>query len=179
MWNKFKTLLRNVEWITAMISGVSAIFMIVMIAIDVGMRNFFNDPIAGVFEITQYACMPLCVFPAMAFAYQQNVLPKFDGLSGHQNDTVRFITNIITGVVEIIIFAIMFRFSWTFAFNGMADKMTVTAGTGNLAIWPFYFFAPIGFTLLFIEVIVSHVDSFVEVIGHIKGKKTESSVEEK
>lgn len=167
---------RKVQMATALISGITASVMIVMISADVFMRNFFNSPIAGVYELTQYACMPLCVFPALAFAYAEKVLPKFEGISKHGNPKVRIIFNTFTGIIEIVTFSLVFYFSWQFAMNGLADHMAVTAGKQNLPIWPFYFFSPIGFTLLLIEIVITQITSFIDNIKAIRGGKNQENI---
>ncbi len=155
---KFDEKLKKVEmYIAIIISGVSAFTLMFLITADVIAKRGFLNPITGVYEMVQYIFMPLIVFPGLALCYSSNLLPKFDLLHSNIGKKANYGLEIFRMIVEILVFIIMFRFSFSLVAKGLANMDAVPMGKSTLATWPVYFLSPIGFGLLLLQVIVTRI----------------------
>lgn len=176
--NKINSVIRKICKITALISGGVSLFMVVIITCDVLARNLFGHPIVGVYEITQYVCMPLTVLPALSYAYFEGMLPKFELIKESHHKALRWITLILTAVVEILVFVLMAWGAWQYAINGTINQDATYSGTNMFPIWPFYWLSPIGFTVLAITVVFNHINKIWNLVKGNNGSLAEKVSEE-
>ena len=137
--------------------GIAAILMMLVIVSDVFLRNVFNSPLSGAYEIVQFYLMPLAIFPALAYTYSSGILPKLTELIEKAPRTFQNLTTYIILAIELIIFVLLTIYGWRFAMAGVSDQMAVPVGGQLLPLFPIYFVVPIGFGLVFIEVLISGI----------------------
>ena len=140
-----------------LIGGAICIFMVAFLCVSVFAQRILHSPITGVYEICQYLIMPLVCFPGFAYAYHHDLLPKFDLLSNKQNVVWQWFCLIANAAVEILVFAIMTYGAYRFAIKGSVDHVTTFAGSKIFPLYPFYWFSPIGFTILEITILYTHI----------------------
>lgn len=140
-----------IKLIGVWISGISLFGMMLFITADVFLRNTGGNTINGGFEIVQNYFMPILVFPALAYMYSSNVLPRMDLLMDRfQNRTKKFfIFGMI--IVELFIFVLMTQFTWEYAMEGLERKMSFPAAGTLYPIYPLFFFVPAAFALIIVE----------------------------
>lgn len=135
------------------ISGLAIFAMMWIIVIDVLMRNIFNKPLVGTYEIVQYYLMPLAIFPALAFAYWSGVLPRLSELISKLPEGVQRFHRWLILLVELLVFTLMTYYGFLFALSGLQESMAIPVGGKLLLVWPVYFLVPIGFFFVLVEVI--------------------------
>lgn len=153
--NKIERAVIFLQNLLAYLGGGVIILMMAMVVLDVLLRNLFNIPVYGVYELIQYACMPLVVFPAMAYTYHTGVLPKFDTFSKMGPVSLQRAMAFSVAIIEIVIFALLTYYQWRFAWSGYLDRMGIPIAGSVVTIWPLYFLNPVGFALLWFEILFS------------------------
>jgi TRAP-type C4-dicarboxylate transport system permease small subunit len=134
--------------------GIATILMMIVIVSDVFLRNVFNSPVSGAYEVVQFYLMPLAIFPALAYTYSSGILPRLTELI-EKAPRIHNVTTYIILIIELIIFALLTVYGWKFAMAGVSDQMAVPVGGNLLPLYPLYFVVPIGFGLVLLEVVIS------------------------
>jgi len=137
------------------VSGLAILGMMLIIVVDVTMRNVFSSPVSGTYEIVQFFLMPLAIFPALAYTYQSGVLPRLIEMveklpAGFQKFNRVFIT-----IIEIIIFTLLMVYGFKFAMSGLADQMAIPVSGSLIPVYPVYFLVPLSFASVLLEVLLS------------------------
>lgn len=138
-------------------SGFAILAMMLIIVADVFMRNVFETPLAGTYEIVQYFLMPLAVFPALGYAYWSGVLPRLSELISKAPPWFEKFNRILILIIDAIVFGMLTYFGFIFAIFGMQDKMAIPMAGTLIPIWPIYFLVPIGFLFVLLEVLLRFV----------------------
>lgn len=141
----------------------SALLMIIMflVTIDVGGRYFFNRPLLGVLEISEFL---LAGAVLLGMGYTQflhgHVMAEvvYDRLSPKTQARLR----IFHFVVGISIFGLVAWQSGVLAVDAWQNKLT--SDVLQIPAWPFRFFVPIGASLLVLEL-------FFELMENLAGSK--------
>ena len=135
----------------ALVSGVAIFGMMLFIVADVVSRNYLGGSIAGSFEVAQNYFMPLAVFPALGYVYASGVLPRMDILRDRFPSTVRAVTTYVLLVLELVVFALLIRYTWDYAMSGMDRGVAFPAGGALYTLWPLFFLVPVGFAMVLVE----------------------------
>jgi len=121
---------------------------------DVMLRGFFNKPIPGTFEISQYI---LAIFILLGAAYTQQVKGHVgvDFVTSRLSPRLRTICEIITTLLSLFIIAIVVWQGWV---EGIAEK----AVSDQLRIpqYPFKVLVAVGGFLLWLELLIDLFGSF-------------------
>ncbi len=161
LWFKIEKIHHFLKNIGVMIAGISLISMMLLIVIDVALRNLFNIIISETYQVVQYYLMPIAVFPALAYTYSSGVLPRFGDLIDRLAPIHKKIASHTLLIIEIIIAILLIYFGFRFAITGMLDKMAVPIGSRLFPLYPLYFLFPLGFILVLLEVLISHIRQFI------------------
>ena len=169
--SKVNQLLAILERLTLFISGLSIMAMMLLVTIDVILRNIFSSSIPGSYEISEKYLMPLIIFPILYYVYNSNSLPNMDFILTKLKLKIRNIVQIITYSIEILIFIALTIFSWQKAIVSTNELLAFPAAGKMLPLYPFYYLVPLGFGLLAIGVLLK----FTIFIGSkVKSTDTQS-----
>ena len=136
------------------ISGVAILAMMLLVVADVVSRNFLNFSVQGTYPIVEMFLMPLAIFPALGYAYYQNVLPRLTELVEKAPEIYKFINDILISIIEIIVFSLLTYFTFVH-FQGMLNSgRTITIAGSYYPLWPIYLLVPIGFYLVVQQVVI-------------------------
>ena len=132
--------------------GAGLIILVTLgIASDVSMRFFFNRPIRGMVEITEYAILWI-TFLLAAWVLKRDKHVKMDIVLRWLKPTVQSLINIITSVLSAIAFLILTGYAaavtWESFKMGFLDYTALAP-----PLWPIQVIIPIGSFLLFIQLL--------------------------
>ena len=136
------------------ISGFSILGMMLVIVIDVFMRNVFGKPITGTYEVIQYFLMPMAIFPALGYAYWAGVLPRLSELISKAPAWFEKFNRLLILLIDSVVFALLTFYGFLFAISGLKDQMAIPIGGDLVPVWPVYFLVPIGFLFVLLEIIL-------------------------
>ena len=148
------------DWIKIIglvIAGIALIGMMLIIVADVFMRNSFDKPVNGTYEIVEYFLMPLMVLPALPYAYSSGILPRLGELSEKFKPSIKKATDYIIQAIEVFIFGLLTYYSFVFAIQGMEDGVAQSIGLAFIPLWPIYFFLPFAFGFVCLEAVITTV----------------------
>jgi TRAP-type C4-dicarboxylate transport system permease small subunit len=124
---------------------------------DVVLRGFFNKPIPGSFELSQYI---LAVFILLGAAYTQQVKGHVgvDFITSRFSPRMRAICEIVTTLLSLLIIAIL-------VWQGWVEGITEKAVSDQLRIpqYPFRLLVAVGGFLLFVELLIDLIGSFAKL----------------
>lgn len=138
-------------------TGVLGLMMLLTVA-DVFMRTFFNSPITGTTELTEFM-MVIVVFPALAWCAVQRRHVNVDLLVGHLPPRVQTVIDSITLLLALCTFIII---TWYSMLEAM-DVYTTTALL-NLPHAPFYWVLTAGFALFCLSIVTLLIENFTKEI---------------
>ena len=153
-WGEVKKGIRRVNYIVCAIGMAMIIPMMLLTFADVMLRGFFNKPIPGTFELSQYI---LAIFILLGAAYTQQVRGHVgvDFVTSRLSPRLRTICEIITTLLSLFIIAIVVWQGWV---EGIAEK----AVSDQLRIpqYPFKVLVAVGAFFLWLELLIDLFGSF-------------------
>jgi TRAP-type C4-dicarboxylate transport system permease small subunit len=152
--NVFTPAYRVFGWLKlagAIVSGVAIFGMMLFIVYDVVGRNLLGGSIRGGFEIVQNYFMPLSIFPALGYVYASGILPKMDMVMDRVPQKLQSATVYVLLLAELVIFSLLFYFTWDYATAGMDRGMSFPAAGTLYQLWPLLFLVPFGVALIVVE----------------------------
>jgi TRAP-type transport system small permease protein len=156
---RFKTLVHRASFAACFAGMFAAVPLMLLTAADVMGRTFFNKPIPGTFELSEYM---LSVLILLGAAYTQHV----KGHVGVDFLTKRFSTRLqaffqtLTTLAALFIIAIV-------VYYGFLEAMHERAVSDQLRIpqWPFKLLVSAGGFLLWMELLLDLISSVSTVAG--------------
>ena len=157
MDNIYTKIISKIAHVCGFLGTIFLAGLMLMTAADVFLRYFFNAPILGSFEITEFLLVVI-VFLAIPWAAMQRVNVRVDLVVGKFSSKLRARFDAVTCVFALIVTGF---FTWytvpqvIYVFNlGTVSDML------EIPYWPFYFMVALGFFLLFLVLI----DTLIEFI---------------
>jgi TRAP-type transport system small permease protein len=159
------TFTKIVSWIAHACGLLGSVFLaglMLMTVADVILRYFFDAPILGSFEITEYLLV-VVVFFAIPWAAMQRMNVRVDLIVGNFTPRLRATFDAVTCTLSLIVTGILAWYTipqvmYVFRLYTVSDMLEIPA-------WPFYFMVAFGFFLLFIVLIETLIDFIKKAVG--------------
>ncbi len=159
------TFTKIVSWIAqacGFLGFIALAGLMLMTVADVFLRYFFNAPILGSFEITEYLLV-VVVFFAIPWAAMKRVNVRVDLIVGKFTSKTRAKFDVVTCSLSLFVTGI---FAWhtvpqviyMFRLNSVSDMLEIPA-------WPFYLMVALGFFLLFIILIETLIEFIKKAVA--------------
>ena len=143
------------RWFAYISTGVLGLMMLLTV-VDVFLRYFFNSPITGTTEVTEFM-MVIVVFPALAWCAVTRRHVQVDLLVSHLPPRVQTIIDSITLVLTLFTFIII---TWHSALE--ANDVYTTGSLLKLPHAPFYWVLTAGFALFCLSIVTLLIENFMK-----------------
>jgi TRAP-type C4-dicarboxylate transport system permease small subunit len=140
------------------ISGLAILAMMFVIVLDVILRNVFKLTIPGSYVIIESFLMPLAIFPALGYVYMAGVLPRLGEFIERRSIKFQKMNRFLLLIIDIIVFVLLTYFTFIFFLDGYNDGIAIPVATNFVPLWPIYFFIPLGYFLVLLEVLLQFVE---------------------
>ena len=161
---------RRIDTFMGYASACMVMIIMVFVSVDVLGRYFFNYPLPGTYEFSE-VLLALIIF--LAFPYVQylksNIAIKI--LSDRYPPGVSRVFNIFCLFLGTVTFGLLAIQGWALFFSSWRD-FEISEGIIPFPIYPFKFFVPIGFGLLFLRLVIQLLEAFG--FSYEEGKTRES-----
>jgi len=153
-WGEVKKGIRRINYVVCAVGMVMIIPLMLLTFADVMLRGFFNKPIAGTFELSQYI---LAIFILLGAAYTQQVRGHVgvDFLTSRLSPRRRALCEIITTLLSLLIIAIVIWQGWV---EGITEKSV--SDQLRIPQYPFRVLVAVGGFLLWLELLIDLFGSF-------------------
>ncbi len=128
------------------IAGALLLVMMVHVCADVGMKNFFRQPIQGTLEIVSYYYMVGAVFLPVAFVELTRGAVSVDLFFNMMPRPAQVACMFLVLVVCAVAYGLVAKITWGDALRGYA-RGEVVMGPISVVIWPSRFVLPGSFAL--------------------------------
>jgi TRAP-type C4-dicarboxylate transport system permease small subunit len=159
------TYTKIISWIAHACGLLGTIFLaglMLMTVADVVLRYFFNAPILGSFEITEYLLVVI-VFFALPWAALKRVNVRVDLIVGKFTPKRRAKFDAVTCAFSMIVTGF---FAWyTVPQTIYVYRLYTVSDMLEIPSWPFYFMVAFGFFLLFLVLIETFIDFLKKAVG--------------
>ena len=153
-WGEVKKGIRRINYIVCAIGMAMIIPLMLLTFADVMLRGFFNKPIPGTFEISQYI---LAVFILLGAAYTQQVKGHVgvDFVTSRLSPRLRAICEIFTTLLSLFIIAVVVWQGWVVGIEekAVSDQLRIPQ-------YPFKVLVAVGGLLLWLELLMDLFGSF-------------------
>lgn len=153
-WGEVKKGIRRINYIVCAIGMAMIIPLMLLTFADVMLRSFFNKPIPGTFEISQYI---LAVFILLGAAYTQQVKGHVgvDFVTSRLSPRFRAICEILTTLLSLFIIAIVVWQGWVVGIDekAVSDQLRIPQ-------YPFKVLVAVGGFLLWLELLIDLFSAF-------------------
>ena len=159
--NIHKAVYPVVRWVNNVGVVILALMMALTVA-DVTMRYFFNKPVLGSFEITEYM-MALLAALTIGYAAVKNAHVNVDLVISRLPERSQGFVSIFTNLICVILFTLT---SWRIIYESLVLR---EAGSVSAALsipeYPFVFILGIGFGIIAIVFLLQFLESIAKAAG--------------
>jgi TRAP-type C4-dicarboxylate transport system permease small subunit len=156
---RFRKVVRKASYGACFVGMFLAIPLMLLTVGDVVGRSFFNKPIPGTFELSEYM---LAVVVLLGAAYTQQVKGHVgvDFLTSRYSPKTQSVLQAVTTLAGLLIIAIMV---WQGYLEGIHEK----AVSDQLRVpqWPFKLLVAVGGLLLWLELLLDFISSALKIAG--------------
>lgn len=156
---RFRKAVNRASYGACFIGMFLAIPLMLLTVGDVMGRSFFNKPIPGTFELSEYM---LAVVVLLGAAYTQQVKGHVgvDFLTSRYSPRTQAVLQAVTTLAALLIIAIMV---WQGYLEGIHEK----AVSDQLRVpqWPFKLLVAVGGLLLWLELLLDFIASVMKIAG--------------
>lgn len=153
-WSEAKQTIHRLNYCVCAVGMFLLIPLMLLTFADVALRGFFNKPIPGTFELSQYI---LAVFILLGAAYTQQVKGHVgvDFVTSRLSPNLQVFCEILTTILSLFIIAIL---TW----QGWVEGITEKAVSDQLRIpqYPFRILVSVGGLLLWLELLIGLITAF-------------------
>ena len=153
-WGEVKKRIRRFNYVVCAIGMAMIIPLMLLTFADVMLRGFFNKPIPGTFEISQYI---LAVFILLGAAYTQQVKGHVgvDFVTSRLSPRLQAICEILTTLLSLLIIAVVVWQGWVVGIEekAVSDQLRIPQ-------YPFKVLVAVGGFLLWLELLIDLFGSF-------------------
>lgn len=135
--------------ISGVVSGVSIVFLMLHVVLNVVGRHFFETPIPGTLEFSQYWYIAAIVFFGLAIAQRRDEHISAPILFDRLSPGLKTEFTIVGGGLTVLLLFAIAWWGWQEAAAQMA--LGATGTVSNIAIWPPRFFVTIGCVTFLLE----------------------------
>ncbi len=157
--DKFRKMVNRASYGACFIGMFLAIPLMLLTVGDVMGRSFFNKPIPGTFELSEYM---LAVIVLLGAAYTQQVKGHVgvDFLTSRYSPKTQAVLQTVTTLAGLVIIAILV---WQGYLEGLHEK----AVSDQLRVpqWPFKLLVAVGGLLLWLELLLDFISSVLKIAG--------------
>ena len=158
------------DWVVKIMYYVSAVAlfsMMLLVALDVGLRSLFKLPILGSVELTEFLMLAL-VFFGMAYTQKKKGHVMVEAVIERFNFRTQSVFKCITTVVAIVVF---FLISW----QSVIRANVLSNGNYISPVWhiptaPFVYFAVLGAAVICILLAIELVGTYKKMVRGLSGK---------
>ena len=162
MITTYKKIVSKIARICGILGCISLILLSLLTVGDVILRYFFNSPIVGSYELTEYLLIPI-VFFSIPWTTRQKSNVRVDLIVGRFKDRRRAILYAISCVFAIIV---TFVFAWFTVPQAIyIGKANIHSEMLHIPAYPFYIITALGFFILFFILIDNLIDFIKEAAG--------------
>jgi TRAP-type C4-dicarboxylate transport system permease small subunit len=153
-WGEVKSGIRRINYLVCAIGMAMIIPLMLLTFADVTLRGFFNKPIPGTFELSQYI---LAVFILLGAAYTQQVKGHVgvDFITSRLSPRSRATCEIMTTLLSLFIIAIVIWQGWV---EGITEK--TVSDQLRIPQYPFRVLVAVGGFLLWLELLIDLFSAF-------------------
>ena len=156
---RFRKAVNRASYGACFIGMFLAIPLMLLTVGDVMGRSFFNKPIPGTFELSEYM---LAVIVLLGAAYTQQVKGHVgvDFLTSRYSPRIQAVLQAVTTLAGLVIIAILV---WQGYLEGIHEK----AVSDQLRVpqWPFKLLVAVGGLLLWLELLLDFITSALKIAG--------------
>jgi len=150
-----------VRWINNAGLAVLAMMMVLTVA-DVTLRYFFNKPILGSYEITEFMMTMLAAF-TIGYAAILKAHVNVDLVFSRFPERLQGIVSIITNLVCFVFFGLMF---WRNIYQSLVlRKAHAVSSALSIPEFPFIFILGIGFGIMALVFLLQLLESIAKAAG--------------
>ncbi|MFB8388300.1 TRAP transporter small permease [Microbacterium sp. NPDC055910] len=150
--------------IVAAVTIVSIFAMMVHVVLNALFRAFFNQPIFGTLEYTQFWYIPLIAALGIALAQVNNEHIEASLLFDRLPRVARPIVEIVLQVLTLVVAVLFAYFGALMAIE--SAEIGRTAGVSGVAIWPATFFLPIAFAAFAVILTIQLIRGIRRMLSH-------------
>jgi TRAP-type C4-dicarboxylate transport system permease small subunit len=159
--DRFRKVIQKASYGACFVGMFLAIPLMLLTVGDVMGRSFFNKPIPGTFELSEYM---LAVIVLLGAAYTQQVKGHVgvDFLTSRYSAKTQAVLQAVTTLAGLLIIAIL---AWQGYLEGIHEK----AVSDQLRVpqWPFKLLVAVGGLLLWLELLLDFISSALKIAGRL------------
>lgn len=157
----YKTIMAKIARICGILGAISLVLLSLLTVSDVILRFFFNSPIVGSYELTEYLLIPI-VFFAIPWATMQKSNVRVDLIVGKFRDKRRAKIYAVSCILSMIVTAV---FAWFTVPQALyIHEVHIDSEMLDIPAYPFYILTALGFFILFFILIDNLID-FIKEAG--------------
>jgi TRAP-type C4-dicarboxylate transport system permease small subunit len=158
----YKYIAGRMALVCGIISAISTVALVLLTVGDVFLRYFFNSPILGSFELTEYLLIPI-IFFAIPWATMEKANVRIDLIVGKLRQKNRAVIYAVSCFLSMVV---TFSIAWyTVPQIAYIHRIKVRSDMLRIPAYPFYFLVAVGLFMLFFVLIANLIDFIDEAVN--------------
>lgn len=158
-------------------SMISLLLIMVIVATDGLLRQFFDSPIQGAQLLIENYLMVAMIFPAFGYAWAKNRHVSIDYIYDKMPKSIQDILYLITIIITILVMSIIAYTGFQRTLSAFISK-EYTQGLVEWPIWLAYIWVFIGASLLWLRMAIEFIQSVIRISKHGLGSLKQSKENE-
>jgi TRAP-type C4-dicarboxylate transport system permease small subunit len=155
----YKRIITMIARLCGVLGVISLLILVLLTVADVFLRYFFNSPIIGGYELTEYLLIPI-VFFSIPWTTKEKSNVRVDLIVGNLKNKKRAIIYAVSCFLSIIVTSV---FAWFTVPQALYIRESrIVSETLEIPAYPFYFLTALGFFILFFILIDNLIDFITE-----------------
>jgi TRAP-type transport system small permease protein len=145
------------------LSTICLFIIMVIVSIDGLLRQFFDAPIVGAYELVEKYLMPAMIFSAISYTWAKKGHIGVTVMYDKMPKAVKNITHLITLLLGMIVISLIGYTGMEKTMMAIAESHT-TSGLIRWPLWLAYVWMPIGSFLFFIRLLAEFIITVYQII---------------
>ena len=155
----FEQIVSRITKLAIAVAAIDLAALVIMTVVDVTLRYFFNSPITGSSEITQYMMVGIGFLGLGICALEHQHL-KVEIVVEHFSKRTQWVIDIINYIAVIGLAVVL---AWrSLAESSIARLLHLTSNITGIPLYPFYWIVTFGFILLALVALMQLVQTIIK-----------------
>lgn len=136
----------------AVLGAIATVMLMLHVGTDIVMRNIWNAPIPGTWEIVTHYYMVALAFIPLAWVEKTGGMVQVEVINGALSPRMRWLSDLLVAVIAVAIYGTLAWVTWQAAVSRTNVGAFVLANQTRIITWPAYWLPPLGFGLAALSV---------------------------
>ncbi|MCA2011288.1 TRAP transporter small permease [Cereibacter sphaeroides] len=131
----------------AVLGAIATLALMAHVAVDITLRNLFNQPVPATFEVVTHYYMVSLAFIPLAWVEKSGAMVSVEFIDGFLSPRTKRVSDRIVSLITTLVYLVLAWVTLQTALSNTARGSFLMANQTRVFTWPAYWIPPLGFGL--------------------------------